>query len=80
MSVTTADPPPSLPAQSLVAHRVRLARELARLPPERVWREVGIPPRLLDMYERGVLPIRPDHLAGLAACLDVPQTWLERPQ
>ena len=57
-------------------HRVRMVRELTRVAAERVWREAGIPPRLLAMYERGVVPIRADHLAALAHCLDIPPAWL----
>ncbi len=57
-------------------HRLRMVRELTRVAPDRVWREAGIPPRLLDMYERGAVPIRSDHLEALAHCLDIPPAWL----
>jgi len=57
-------------------HRLKMVRELTRVAADRVWREAGIPPRLLDMYERGAVPIRSDHLAALAHCLDIPPTWL----
>lgn len=56
--------------------RLKMVRELTRVAPDRVWREAGIPPRLLDMYERGAVPIRSEHLAALAHCLDIPPTWL----
>jgi len=32
-------------------HRLKMVRELTRVAPDRVWREAGIPPRLLDMYD-----------------------------
>ena len=57
-------------------HRLKLAREMTRVAADRVWREAGIPPRLLEMYERGAVPIRADHLATLAHCLDIPLSWL----
>ena len=59
-----------------LAHRLKLAREMTRIAADRVWREAGIPPRLLDMYERGAIPVRPAHLEALAHCLDVPLAWL----
>lgn len=57
-------------------HRLKMAREMTRLGPDRAWREAGIPPRLLEMYERGTIPIRTEHLAALAHCMDIPLSWL----
>ena len=61
---------PDESADSLAGNRLRAARDNAGLGPDRVWREAGIPPRLLEMYERGVVPIRTEHAAALARCLD----------
>lgn len=57
-------------------HRLKMAREMTRLGPDRAWREAGVAPRLLEMYERGIVPIPIEHLAALARCMDVPLSWL----
>ena len=65
------------PSMQDTAHRLRLAREMTCLDVERICHEAGIPRRLLDQYERGMLPVAPDHLQALARSLDVPRAWLE---
>lgn len=57
-------------------HRLKMAREMTRLGPDRAWREAGVAPRLLEMYEQGIVPISIEHLAALSRCMDIPLAWL----
>jgi transcriptional regulator with XRE-family HTH domain len=59
-----------------VGHRVKAIREFSAVSAARIWRDVGIAPRLLELYEAGFFPISAEHLRGLARTLDVPVTRL----
>lgn len=72
-------PRPPLPAAELAAlrHRIigvqlRLAREAARLSPEALAAEAGLPASALTAYESGSLGVPFDHLAALAERLNLP--------